>query len=74
MNVDQATTSSAPSSQKAPSTPVLRLNIHQPFETFPAATAIDEYVAQEEGEDDFIKDVTQEMFDVMLELKQVAKL
>ncbi|KAG8970500.1 hypothetical protein FRC05_000608 [Tulasnella sp. 425] len=66
MNVDQATTGSASSSQKAPSTPVLRLNIHQPFETFPAATAVDEYVAQEEGEDDFIKDVMQEMFDIMI--------
>ncbi|KAG8892931.1 hypothetical protein FRC01_013874 [Tulasnella sp. 417] len=69
MDIDQSTAAPESSPEKASSTPTSRLDIQEPFETFPAATVIDEYVAQEEGEEDFIKDVMREMFDVMLEFK-----
>ncbi|KAG8946738.1 hypothetical protein FRC00_009431 [Tulasnella sp. 408] len=69
MDAEESTTISDTSSEGAASLPTARLNIQEPFETFPAATAIDEYVAQEEGEDDFIKEIMREMFDVMLEFK-----
>ncbi|KAG8996989.1 hypothetical protein FRB90_012603 [Tulasnella sp. 427] len=69
MDVDQTTPSPKPAAEKTSSDPAARLNIHEPFGTFPAANLIDEYVAHEEGEDEFIKKVLLQMFDIMLELK-----
>ncbi|KAG8878165.1 hypothetical protein FRB98_006373 [Tulasnella sp. 332] len=46
-----------------------RLDVHQPFSTFPAGALIDEFFSHSEAEGEFHKESMRRMFDLLLEFK-----
>ncbi|KAG8984277.1 hypothetical protein FRB94_006189 [Tulasnella sp. JGI-2019a] len=46
-----------------------RLNVHQPFSTFPAGALIDEFFSHSEAEGEFHKESMRRIFDLLLEFK-----